>query len=372
MIDEETLTNLLTEHAERIPVPDHGIDALLTRSPRGDTPAVRRPPRPSARVLGIAAAVCVVAGVGIAIAHGSAHHSTTEAIATAPPHGIDGGAAGSATTTVASPAQRLGLPSGGDTIVGSGAFPTDGNTKSEATPPTTNATVTAPTDTARVIRNATLDLRIARHSFAAVVSRVTTIGSSEGGYIADANTNEAAATPSGVMTVRVPSGRFNDTVGKLRALGTVVTETTHGNDVTGQYTDLNARLSAAKATRDAYLTVLAKATNIGDILAIQDRIQGVQTQIDQLQGQINSLDNQTTYATITMSVTEPGPKAKPIEKVHHRTGLAVAWDNARDGFARRIEGLISHSGSALVILLGLLALALGLRFLVPRARRLLV
>jgi len=174
------------------------------------------------------------------------------------------------------------------------------------------------------------------------------------------------------MTIRVPSARFDATVAKLRALGTVVSATTRGVDVTGRHTDLQARLRAAAATRDQYLTVLAQATNIGDILAVQDRIQTVQTQIEQLQGQIGQLDDQATFATITVSITEPAPKAKPVARPAHRSGLSIAWGDARHGFAQRVEGLISHSGSALVIALFVLLLGALLRVFLPRMRRLLV
>jgi Domain of unknown function (DUF4349) len=174
------------------------------------------------------------------------------------------------------------------------------------------------------------------------------------------------------VKIRVPSAHFNTTVNKLRLLGKVVSASTRGVDVTGQYTDLQARLHAAGATRDQYLTVLGQATNIGDILAVQDRIQSVQTTIEELQGQINALDNQTTYGTITISVTEPGPKPKPTVKPHHPSGVSVAWGNARNGFSRRVEGIISHSGAALVLVIALLLLGGALRLLVPRVRRLLV
>jgi hypothetical protein len=230
----------------------------------------------------------------------------------------------------------------------------------------------APTDTARVVRTGTLDLRIARHSFGTTIGRITTIAAAAGGFVADARTFESAATPSGTVKVRVPSARFNATIERLRALGKVVSASTSGVDVTGQYTDLQARLRAASATRDQFLTVLSRATNIGDILAVQDRIQAVQTQIEQLQGQIQQLDDQTSYGTLTIAVAEPGPKPKPVLRPRHPSGLSIAWGNARNGFARRVEGLISHSGSALVILLGVLLLAGVLRLLVPRMRRLLV
>jgi hypothetical protein len=247
--------------------------------------------------------------------------------------------------------------------VGGASTPSAGLSKSVAKPPT---------DSSRVVRTATLDLKIARHAFGPTIAHITTTVAAEAGFISDQHTYESATTPSGTVVVRVPSARFNDTMSRLRGLGTVVDASTRGVDVTGQFTDLQARLRAATATRDQFLTVLAKATSIGDILAVQDRIQSVQTQIEQLQGQINDLDNRTTYATITVSVTEPGPKAKPVVSPHHRSGLAVAWANARGGFARRVESLVSHSGSVVVILAGLLLLAFALKLLVPRMRRVFV
>jgi hypothetical protein len=229
-----------------------------------------------------------------------------------------------------------------------------------------------PTDTAKVVRTGSLDLRVERHGFAAAVGRVTTIATGAGGFVADAKTNESDATPSGTITIRVPSPRFNATVAELRKLGTVMSAATHGADVTGRYTDLQARLRAASATRDQYLTVLSHATTIGDILAVQDRIQSVQTTIEQLQGEIKQLDDQTTYGTIAISLNEPAKKPKAAVAPAHHSGVAIAWDGARGGFARRVEWIISHSGSALVVLLALLVIAAALRMLLPRMRRLLV
>jgi hypothetical protein len=256
--------------------------------------------------------------------------------------------------------------------VGGAAATTSSNT---ATTPTAAPTA-ALTDTARVVRTGALDLRVKAHTFGPTIGRITTIAAGAGGFISDEKTYESAAVPSGTVTLRVPSARFNMTVEKLRALGTVVSASTEGVDVTGEYIDLGARLTAATATRDQYLTVLAHATNIGDILSVQDRIQSVQTQIEQLQGQINQLNNQATYGTITASLSEPGPTPAPPMRPHHESGVAVAWGNARRGFSQRVEGLISHSGSALVVVLGLVVglLLVGavLRLLVPRMRRLLV
>ena len=366
MIDEGVLAALLTEHAQRIPVPESAIDAVLGASRPADQPrALHRFPRPPLRMLAAAVTVVVAAGGVWAL---SAQTGRGSAVAS---------------KRVTDRAQQLGgpiaaAPPGPLVPAGRGAA---GATVTHGAAPkyqyaagaTTNAgTTAAARDDARVIRTGTLEVTVARHTFGRAIGRITTIASGAGGFISDARTFESAATPTGTVTLRVPSPRFNTTVSKLRSLGTVVSASTRGVDVSGQYTDLQARLRAATATRDQYLTVLGHAVTIGDILAVQDRIESVQTAIDQLQGQINGLDNQTTYATITVSVTEPPPKPKPVVRPGHPSGMSVAWSNARNGFSRRVEGIVSHSGSVLVVLIALLLLGAAVRLLFPRVRRLLV
>jgi hypothetical protein len=369
MIDEGTLAALLADHAERIPVPTSAIGALLDAAPRHEPTGMRRFTRPSSRVLAAVVAVVVAGGAVWAVADRTSGEGTVVHTAAGP----------RARTPVPSPPTSAPAAYGslhGRALIPPSFAPNDLRLTSPAGGTTNGATRTAgkqrSVETTRVVRTGTIDLRIARHGFGETISRITTIAAAAGGFVSDAKTIESAATPSGTVTIRVPSTRFNATVERLRKLGKVLGASTRGVDVTGQYTDLQARLRAATATRDQYLTVLSRATTIGDILAVQDRIQAVQTQIEQLQGQIQQLNDQTTYGTITISVNEPAPKPKAVVGPAHRSGLSIAWDNARDGFARRVEGIISHSGSALVILLGLLLAAGALRLLLPRMRRLLV
>jgi hypothetical protein len=369
MIDEATLANLLAEHAMAIPVPESAIADLLAASPETDTTTFSRFRRPSGRMLAAAALVTLVAASGVwAI---GVHGAGDKPVVTRTDAKVVSPTSAAGEQLVAGPS--VGSTGGGLSVTAprvANDFTTSGTTPTTSVTPQRSSA--KPTDNARVIRTGALDLRIKRHTFGETIGRITTIAAGAGGFISDEKTYESAAVPSGTVTIRVPSARFNATVEKLRALGTIVSASTRGVDVTGEYVDLRARLAAATATRDQYLTVLARATNIGDILSVQDRIQGVQTQIEQLQGQLNELNNQTTYGTITASVSEPAPKPKPPVRPHHESGVAVAWGNARHGFSQRVEGIISHSGSVLVVALSLLLLGGALRLLLPRVRRLLV
>jgi uncharacterized protein DUF4349 len=112
------------------------------------------------------------------------------------------------------------------------------------------------------------------------------------------------------LVLRVPSDRFNDALRQLRALDAeVVSSAVDGKDVTDQFVDLKARLAAKQSEEQRYLALLARADKIDDILKIDQSISVVRTQIEQLQGQVNSISSRTKFSTITMSIT---PAVAPV------------------------------------------------------------
>jgi hypothetical protein len=134
--------------------------------------------------------------------------------------------------------------------------------------------------------------------------------------------------------------------------------------VSGQHTDLQARLTALQATRDKLTLILTKAATVEETLSVQDRITGVQTQIEQLQGQLASLDDQVAMASLTVDLAEPG--ADHIAVASEDDGISGAWADARHRFGDGIERIVRWSGSAAV--LALIALALWAAYRIARKR----
>jgi len=132
--------------------------------------------------------------------------------------------------------------------------------------------------------------------------------------------------------------------------------------------DLQARITALQDSRQQYLTIMAKASSVGDVLAVQAQLDNLQSQIEQLQGQLGVLASETDYSTLVVSVGEAG-------RHHHRTpapavsGIAKAWHESQHGFAVGVDGIIRLAGPALFALLCLGALVLGGRFSWRRLQR---
>ena len=135
-------------------------------------------------------------------------------------------------------------------------------------------------------------LTVGRGDLGRTMTQLTALAGAYGGFVANSQTQSGAGTggaPYGSVTLQVPVDSFSAVLKQAQALGKTSDLTTKATDVTGQYVDLQARITALEASRQQYLTILAKATTVGDVLAVQEQLDTIQSQIEQLQGQLQVL-----------------------------------------------------------------------------------
>lgn len=236
-------------------------------------------------------------------------------------------------------------------------------------------TTTAPNETVPtlqgppVIRTAQLAITVGSGLFDSKLADVRRLVESEGGYIAgtdaQASPNENPDNPqirTGVISFMVPAGHFDDTIDQLSKVGKVQSEHITGTDVSAQYVDLNARLVNAQAQLDAMRALLAKAQNINDIIAVQNQIGQITAQIEQLKGQIKYLDDNTSYSTVSVTLTESGapPQTTPADN----WGFLTALNQGAHNFMTTINYLVTGLGA-----IGPFLVLVAVGFIVWRRRR---
>lgn len=224
---------------------------------------------------------------------------------------------------------------------------------------------------AKVEANGSVDLTIGDGKLDSVLAKLTDLATSDGGFVASTQAQIGAggsrSSSSGTVVLRVPQPTFGTMLTQVQRVGHATSVTTTATDVTGQYVDLQARITALQASRQQYLIIMAQATSIGDILAVQSQLDTLQSQIEQLQGQLDVLNNETTYGTLTVSLTEAGQRSIPPPQPS--TGLGKAWHDGIGGFVTGFEWLIRIAGPALFALLCLAALTLAGRWAWRATRR---
>jgi hypothetical protein len=72
--------------------------------------------------------------------------------------------------------------------------------------------------------------------------------------------------------------------------------------VTEEYVDLESRLKAQRAIEEQYLAVLKDARSIPDVLAVQQKLGEVRTEVERAEGRRRYLENQTSLSTVTLHV----------------------------------------------------------------------
>ena len=229
-------------------------------------------------------------------------------------------------------------------------------------------------DGAKIVKTADLTVSIAKGKFTGAFAEASRIATANGGFVVSSSTSTTgfpgnpiplddtsaqggssadSRARAGQLTIRVPAEKFDATRAALSGLGDVDNETINGQDVSSQLVDLGARITSLKAEEQAFQTLLGKATAIGDVLQIQDQLFNVRTQIEELQAQQASLDDQATFSTITVSMYEPGVAFTPAPETEPSI-LSKAWDDATGGALNVLGGMVVILGYA--VPLALLAL----------------
>ena len=95
----------------------------------------------------------------------------------------------------------------------------------------------------------------------------------------------------------------------LTELGRVEGRQEAGEDVTAQFVDLRARVRHLEAVEAQLLRFLDRTKTIGEALAVQQRLNDVQLQLEESRGRLRYLSDQAAFATITLDVAERGVPA---------------------------------------------------------------
>ncbi len=166
----------------------------------------------------------------------------------------------------------------------------------------------------KIIKTGSLDMLV--RDVSAAATEIGTIAADRGGYLQSSSISEGSdGTYRGNVVVRVPVEKFEATMTALRDLATLVrNESSNGQDVTEQYTDLEAQLRNAKAQEETYLEVLKQAKSVEDVLKVQERLGAIRAQIESLQGRIQYLANTTSLSTISVNLSEETAVRAPTKE----------------------------------------------------------
>ncbi len=149
------------------------------------------------------------------------------------------------------------------------------------------------------------------------------ISEAHGEFIEASTLTGSGATARGTLTLRIAVQRLSDVLNDLRRLATVRAEETHGEDVTAQVVDLEARLRNERRVEVELLELLEKRTDapLKDILEMRRQINIVRESIERLTAQSQQLDRLVSLASVLVII-------RPLDAEEQETELGAYFSDA--------------------------------------------
>jgi len=160
----------------------------------------------------------------------------------------------------------------------------------------------------------------------ASAARAVALVEAAGGRI-DGRTENAAANGdrgSATLVLRIPASKLSATLDALKKLGRADQVQLDSTDVTTQTQDLDARITASRATIARLLQLESTATDTTNLIAIETAIGDRQAELESMEAQQRGLADQVSMSTITLQLRSDAA-APPIKPADFWSGLGTGW-----------------------------------------------
>lgn len=171
-----------------------------------------------------------------------------------------------------------------------------------------------------------------------------------------------------VLTLRVPSERFQAVLGDVAGLGTVVEQRIGTEDVTDQVVDLESRIASARVSVDRLREMLTRSGDVAQLSTVEGELARREADLESLLGQQRVLADRVALATIRVDLRQP-EAADPVTEDDDDDlpgflgGLRGGWD----GLVTVVSVLVTGLGYAVPFLVPFAVIG-GVWLLVVRRR----
>lgn len=205
--------------------------------------------------------------------------------------------------------------------------------------------------------------RLATSNGGAVFGSDITIGDVE---------DDGSVPGGGQIVIRVPPDRLDALVQALDGVGYVSRLSQDAQDVTDQLVDLDVRIRQAEKSVERVELLLAEATELGEVFAIETELTERQIILEQLRAAERNTSDLVALATLTVQVEYRTPDA--LEAIENGDGIGDGFASGWNAFVGGVFALgyvLAVGAPFLVTLLAVLALAwmLGRRWARRQAER---
>jgi hypothetical protein len=175
----------------------------------------------------------------------------------------------------------------------------------------------------------TAQLEVRAKNVDAAAAKAKQMALAAGGYVQQESSSWGTDS---TITLKIPSGRYAAVLADLSAeLGNKLSLKQQAQDVTGEVADVDSRVKSAEAGIASFRKLLDRAGSVSEIMSVEGEIARRQAELEALQARQKALQESTRYATVTVTLSGPPPKAAPSPKKEDPggflNGLERGWQD---------------------------------------------
>jgi len=156
-----------------------------------------------------------------------------------------------------------------------------------------------------LIRRVTLSVETL--NFSELCNNVNARTKEVGGYIetsSQGGTGNARDLRTAYFVIRVPEDKLDSLISEFGGQATIVSQSETTDDVTLDYVDTQSKLEAYRIEQEQLLEMLDEAKDLDTIILLQNELTNVRYEIEYYESSLRMLENQVTYATLTLNIEE--------------------------------------------------------------------
>ena len=151
-----------------------------------------------------------------------------------------------------------------------------------------------------------------------------------GGYVEfSENYGNQGGRSNATLTIRIPATNLETFLTGLSQESNVTYQSRSVKDITLNYVDVQSHKEALLVEQQRLMELLEKASDLKDLLAIEERLTQVRYELESYESQLRTYDNQIDYSTIHLTIREVKVLTAPEPE-----GF---WERVTSGFKENLE-----------------------------------
>jgi glucan-binding YG repeat protein len=169
------------------------------------------------------------------------------------------------------------------------------------------------------------------------------------GYIVESNSyKEGEEHTGGAMKIRIPADSFQSFLHDAEGVAAETLErSVSGQDVSEEFVDLESRIRSKRVAEERLIDFMKKAEKTEDLLQISADLSVIQEEIEQIEGRMRYLKNQTSFSTVNIHLFENKVIVPSLEN-----GDLNTWERTKKQLATSTNWMLAILSGAVVMVIG--------------------